>query len=67
MKKSAVFAFALVCALTAAKAKAETYDKADPEVCAKVAAGIKAGDADALAIAPSLQDEGICSAKQLDL
>lgn len=67
MKKLFVLAFAIVCAVTAAKSKAATYDKADPEICAKVAAGIKAGDADASAIVQSLQDEGICSAKQLGL
>ncbi|MDR1476545.1 MAG: hypothetical protein LBI17_00235 [Rickettsiales bacterium] len=68
MKKLLAFGFAIACAVTAAKSKAqETISKDDPEVCAKVAESLKAGREDVKEMAQKLQDEGICSAKQLGL
>ena len=67
MKKLLIFAFMLACITPARRGRAATYDINDPEICSKVAAGIRTGDEAAITIAPQLQDEGICSARQLGL
>jgi hypothetical protein len=68
MKKLIAFGFALACAVTASKSRAgEEFSATDPEVCAKVAESLKSGSESAKEMAKKLQDDGICSAKQLDL
>jgi biotin operon repressor len=67
MKKLLAFGFVIACAVTAAKSQAQEISKDDPEVCAKVAESLRAGREDVKELAKKLQDEGICSAKQLGL
>ncbi|MDR2098743.1 MAG: hypothetical protein LBO78_01830 [Rickettsiales bacterium] len=67
MKKILFLSLVLLAGVMSKKGRAATFDKADPEVCAKVAEAVRAGDAEAKAFATALQDEGVCSAKQLGL